>query len=210
MIKRLIAIGLLLVYTEVSANQLGEYSSNGTQTWSFSKKLNAQFVEKHNVNYLIVSSTTGETIAEHLIPRARDLSNITWSANGKYLTYIKNGTSLWLLDVNKNSATLIDLNILSDTPLKHAVQWSANGQWMQFLSTKNPDYLTRVYSLKRKRSYLVPVASEQITAITWHDNKNELLINTAQNLESKTILSLYDITVMVNGDAQIAKLNKMN
>lgn len=207
MIKLLLVNSLLLLSANVYANKLSEYSPNGIEQWSLAHKLNAKFVEKFNANYLVVMNSAGETVAQQLIPRAKSLSDITWSGNGEYLTYIKNDSSLWLFNVRKNSATLVDLNFHSDTPLKHGVQWSANGQWMQFLSSKNPGYLARVYSLKRKRSYLVPVASEQITAIAWHENKNELLINTTQNLADRKVMSLYGIKVTVNGQTQLAKLH---
>ncbi|MDO6426994.1 hypothetical protein Q4489_08230 [Thalassotalea sp. 1_MG-2023] len=205
-IKVLIVIQLMLFHLLVNAQNINGLASQSNETWSFSKELRATFVKKQNLNYLVISNSEGRILTEHLIPRAKLLANITWASNDQYLTFTENNRSLWLFNIADNSATLIEQNFQSKEPLNFNAQWSPNGQWMQYLSNNNSRYPAKMYSLKRKRAYLVPVASDVIVDIAWHDNKNELVINTDQSTKEQTEMSLYDIKMTLQPEAQIVQV----
>ncbi|WP_286235624.1 hypothetical protein [Thalassotalea sediminis] len=206
-INVLLAIGLMFYHITVNAFNISEQRPNNDEKWSFSKEFKAQFITKQSVNYLVVKNAKDKIVAEQLIPRAQTLNNINWSSNEKYLTFTKNDESLWLFNVEDSAVTLVDHKFQHKTPLSFNVKWSPNGQWVQYLSSNNAHYLAKVYSLQRKRSYIVPVASGLISDIAWHDVKNELVINTVQATEEQTEMSLYDIKMTVKPDEQLVKLN---
>ncbi|GAA6205628.1 hypothetical protein NBRC116600_24260 [Thalassotalea sp. SU-HH00458] len=204
--KLLTIISLMIFQALASANNINEHTVKSSEKWSFSKELKAQFVKKENANYLVVSNKNNEVIAKKLIPRAKNLSNITWSSSDQYLTYTDNDRSLWLFNIEESSVTLIEHNLLSQTPLKFNAQWSPNGQWMQYISKNNSRYPAKVYSLQRKRSYFVPIASNLISDIAWHRDNNELVINVEQPIQSQPKMSLLDIKMTVKSGTQVVQL----
>lgn len=204
--KLLTTISLMIFQALASANNINEHTVKSSEKWSFSKELKAQFVKKENANYLVVSNKNNEVIAKKLIPRAKNLSNITWSSSDQYLTYTDNDRSLWLFNIEESSVTLIEHNLLSQTPLKFNAQWSPNGQWMQYISKNNSRYPAKVYSLQRKRSYFVPIASNLISDIAWHRDNNELVINVEQPIQSQPKMSLLDIKMTVKSGTQVVQL----
>ncbi|MDN4502928.1 hypothetical protein QX776_10990 [Alteromonadaceae bacterium BrNp21-10] len=197
----------MLFHLLVNAENISQLSSSGSEEWSSSKELKAQFVQRQNSNYLVITGSEGKVVAEHLIPRAKNLANITWSNDDRYLTYTENDRSLWLLNIKENAVMLVDQNFNSKTPQHFNVKWSPNDQWLQYLSSDDSRYMAKVYSLKRKRSYIVPIASGQISDIVWHDVDNELVINTDQSKKVQTEILLYGIKLTVKSDEQIVQLN---
>ncbi|OKY26186.1 hypothetical protein [Thalassotalea sp. PP2-459] len=204
--KILIVIQLMLFHLLVNAQNINGLASQSNETWSFSKELKAKFVNKQSLNYLVISNSEGRIITEHLIPRAKHLANITWASSDQYLTFTENNRNLWLFNIVDKSATLIEHSFQSKKPLNFNAQWSPNGQWMQYLSNNNSRYPAKMYSLKRKRAYLVPVASDVIVDIAWHDSKNELVINTDQSTKEQTEMSLYDIKMTLQSEEQIVQV----
>ena len=204
--KLLTIISLMIFHGLASANNINEHTGKSSEKWSFSKELKAQFVKKQHANYLVISNSHNQVIAEKLIPRAKNLSNITWSSNDQYLTYTVNDRSLWLFNIKESAVTLVEHDLLSQAPLKFNAQWSPNGQWMQYLSKNNSRYPAKVYSLQRKRSYFVPIASNLISDIAWHRDNNELVINVDQPTQLQPKMSLLDIKMTVKSGTQVVQL----
>ena len=201
--------GLLLAPTAVEAVIINAQSTNDNQknAWNADLSKRALFTKKHNTQYLSIFNSQGELLTEHLIPRAKNLSNITWAANNQYLTFTENDRNLWLFSLKQNSSKLIDCTLRNGDVKRFNVQWSPNGQWLQYLSNKNSHHLAKVYSIKRNRSYILPVNSTQIATINWQDGSNDLIIKTEGTTENEVEMSsLYGIKLIVKADAQIALL----
>ncbi|WP_206484222.1 hypothetical protein [Thalassotalea sp. G2M2-11] len=211
-IKLLIVVSLVFCHLSINAKHITsspKLSSGSHQVWNATNELKAQFIKKQHVDYLVITNAADSVIAEHLIPRAKNLANITWSADDQYVTFTENNRNLWLFNIENNAAKLIDYHFYHQTPLNVNVQWSADGQWLQYLSSNKSRHFAKVYSLARQRSYIVPVASGIISDIAWHDIDNELMINTVHPSQKHNEMSLYGIKMTVNAGDQIVQLNEL-
>lgn len=197
----------MLFQAMVNAKNAGKLSSSSHKKWNFSQHLYAQFVNKQNTHYLVIKNASNILVAEHLIPRAKNLGNITWSKDAQHLTFTENNRNLWLYNLQENSVTLIEHNPQSEASIKFDAKWSPNGEWMQYLSSKNVHFPAKVYSLKRKRAYYVPIAADNITDIAWHNIHNELVIKTDQATKITPHLSLFSIALTLKANTQIVKAN---
>ena len=84
--KLLVFIQLMLFHSLVSAGGVNQGVSVSNEIWNDAQALKAQFVVKQDVNYLTVHSAEDQLVAELLIPRSKQLANIKWSSNDRYLT----------------------------------------------------------------------------------------------------------------------------
>ena len=204
--KLLVFIQLMLFHSLVSAGGVNQGVSVSNEIWNDAQALKAQFVVKQDVNYLTVHSAEDQLVAELLIPRSKQLANIKWSSNDRYLTFTEDDRNLWLFNIGSGSVKLLDHKPRASASWKFNAQWSPNGQWLQYITSNNDRYPVKVYSLQRKHAYHVPVAADAIASIRWHDHKNELLIITEQPSDQPAELAIHDMTLTLREDEQLANV----
>jgi len=204
----------LLVGTVTNANNFNikvntnVSDKNLIDVWNNDFSQKAFFNEKNNTTYLTIYNQQNELVAEHLIPRAKKLKNITWSANNKYLTFTENDQNLWVYTIEHNASKLIENNVINTQENKFSVQWSPNSEWIQYLSHVNSRNKAKIYSLKRHRSFILPINSSQISSINWQGYDNKLIINSPfMEQEKPEQMIIYGIKLVLQADSQIARLH---
>ncbi|XQW83872.1 hypothetical protein ACOYR1_12050 [Thalassotalea piscium] len=205
---------VLLVSTMASANNFNvkvntkDDHKNLAEVWNNDFSQKAFFNEKNNTTYLTIYNQHNKLVAEHLIPRAKKLKNITWSANNKYLTFTENDRNLWVYTIEHNARLLIENKLINTQENNLSVQWSPNSEWIQYLSNENSRNKVKIYSLKRHRPFLLPIDSSQISSINWQGYDNELIINSLFMEPKKSEqMTIYGITLVLQADSQVALLH---
>ncbi|SET57041.1 hypothetical protein [Thalassotalea agarivorans] len=178
--------------------------------WSMDSSLQATFVEQHQTYYLIVKDKEGNSVSEHLVSRSSNLSDISWAHDNNHLSFVENNNRLWLLNLKTNALSLIAFNQSEqakdsqDIPAFN-VQWSPQGNWIQYLSKTPNRTSAKVYSLDRRRSFTIPVNAEQIASINWHSQESQLVVNTDDGNNVESELMVQGIKLLVNPQTQLVK-----